>query len=83
MTKPKANPSRPIRTSVGNTSNTGHMLPALVSTLVVLVIGAITVALVVMGMEGRGQRRAPKLAGTMVRAARHLNGDPVRSRRQH
>ena len=56
------------------------MLPVLVSTLVVLVVGAITVGLVVMGMEGRGQRRAPKLAGTMARAARHLNGEKVPQR---
>lgn len=51
------------------------MLPMLVTTLVVLVIGAITVGLVVMGMEGRGHRRAPVLGGTMARAARHLNGE--------
>lgn len=51
------------------------MLPVLVATLVVLVVGAVTAGMVVMGMEGRGQNRAPKLAGTMARAARHLNGD--------
>lgn len=56
------------------------MLPVLVATLVVLVIGAITVGLVVMGMEGRGQRRVPKLAGTMARIARHLNGERLPQR---
>ena len=59
------------------------MLPVLVSTLVVLVIGAITVGLVVMGMEGRGHRRAPKLAGTLTRAARHLNGEREPHRIEH
>jgi hypothetical protein len=60
------------------------MLPILVAMLVILTIAAATAGLVVMGMEGRGQTRAPRLAGTMARAARHLNGESqprVRRRR--
>jgi hypothetical protein len=30
---------------------------------------------VLLGMEGRGKQRAPKLADRMARAAQHLNGD--------
>jgi hypothetical protein len=33
------------------------------------------VGLVLLGIEGRGKQRAPKLADRMSRAAQHLNGD--------
>lgn len=56
------------------------MLPAIVTMLAILVIGAVTVGLVVMGIEGRGRRRAPKLADSMTQAARHLNGEKVPQR---
>ena len=42
------------------------MVPVFVAMVVILVIAAVTAGLVVMGMEGRGRRRAPKLAGTMA-----------------
>jgi hypothetical protein len=58
------------------------MLSVLVAMLVILGIAAVTAGVVVMGMEGRGQRRAPRLAGTMARAARYLNGDRPPSRRR-
>lgn len=51
------------------------MVPVLVAMLAILGIAALTAGVVVMGMEGRGQHRAPKLAGTMARAARSLNGE--------
>ena len=57
------------------------MVPVFVAMVVILVIAAVTAGLVVMGMEGRGRRRAPKLAGTMATAARNLNGDGRLSQR--
>jgi hypothetical protein len=46
-----------------------------VAMIVILVVVAATVGLVVLGIEGRGKQRAPKLAHRMARAAQHLNGD--------
>lgn len=57
------------------------MTAILVSMIVIFVIAASTVGLVIVGMEGRGKTRAPKLADKVARAAQHLNGDgePPRS----
>ncbi|HEY5846863.1 MAG TPA: hypothetical protein VIT42_08760 [Microlunatus sp.] len=57
------------------------MVPVFLAMVVILVIAAVTAGLVVMGIEGRGRRRAPKLAGTMATAARNLNGDGRLSQR--
>jgi UPF0716 family protein affecting phage T7 exclusion len=46
-----------------------------VAMIVILVVVAATVGLVLLGIEGRGKQRAPKLAHRMARAAQHLNGD--------
>jgi hypothetical protein len=46
-----------------------------VAMIVILVVVACTVGLVLLGIEGRGKQRAPKLADRMARAAQHLNGD--------
>jgi hypothetical protein len=46
-----------------------------IAMIVILVVVACTVGLVLLGMEGRGKQRAPKLANRMSRAAQHLNGD--------
>jgi hypothetical protein len=46
-----------------------------VAMIVILVVAACTAGLVLLGMEGRGKQRAPKLADRMARAAQHLNGD--------
>jgi hypothetical protein len=46
-----------------------------VAMIVILVVVACTLGLVLLGMEGRGKQRAPKLADRMARAAQHLNGD--------
>ena len=43
--------------------------------LAVLVIAGLVVGLVVVGMEGRGGDRAPKLSRHVTRAAKHLNGE--------
>jgi hypothetical protein len=43
--------------------------------IVILAIVAGTAGMVLLGMEGRGKGRAPKLADKMARAAQHLNGD--------
>jgi hypothetical protein len=40
-----------------------------------LVVVACIVGVVLLGMEGRGKQRAPRLADRMARAAQHLNGD--------
>jgi hypothetical protein len=46
-----------------------------VAMIVIFVLVACTVGMVLLGIEGRGKQRAPKLADRMARAARHLNGD--------
>jgi UPF0716 family protein affecting phage T7 exclusion len=46
-----------------------------VAMIVILVVVAAIVGLVLLGIEGRGKQRAPKLAHRMARAAQHLNGD--------
>ena len=43
--------------------------------VIILGLAAGVVAVVAIGLQGRGHDRAPKLASTMARAARHLNGD--------
>jgi hypothetical protein len=43
--------------------------------IVILVIVACIAGLVLLGIEGRGKQRAPRLADRMARAAQHLNGD--------
>jgi hypothetical protein len=51
------------------------MTSIVVAMFVILVLAACTVGLVLLGMEGRGKQRAPKLANRMARAAEHLNGE--------
>jgi hypothetical protein len=46
-----------------------------VAMIVILVVVACIVGVVLLGMEGRGKQRAPRLADRMARAAQHLNGD--------
>jgi hypothetical protein len=46
-----------------------------IAMIVIFVLAACTVGVVLLGMEGRGKQRAPKLADRMARAAQHLNGD--------
>jgi hypothetical protein len=46
-----------------------------VAMFVILVVVASIVGVVLLGMEGRGKQRAPRLADRMARAAEHLNGD--------
>ena len=51
------------------------MTAIVVAMIVILVVVACTLGLVLLGIEGRGKQRAPKLADRMARAAQHLNGD--------
>ena len=51
------------------------MTSIVVAMIVILVVVACIVGVVLLGMEGRGKRRAPRLADRMARAAEHLNGD--------
>ncbi|HKX16065.1 MAG TPA: hypothetical protein VJN19_12785 [Propionibacteriaceae bacterium] len=51
------------------------MTAIVIAMIVILVVAACTVGLVLLGIEGRGRQRAPKLAERMARAAEHLNGD--------
>lgn len=51
------------------------MTSIVVAMIVILVVVAATVGLVLLGIEGRGKQRAPRLAHRMARAAQHLNGD--------
>ena len=46
-----------------------------IAMLLILAVAIGTAGVVLVGMEGRGRRRAPKLADRMARAAQHLNGD--------
>ena len=51
-------------------------MPAIVFAMVVLLlIVAGTVAVVVIGMQGRFKERVPRAADRLARAAQHLNGD--------
>ena len=51
------------------------MTSIVVAMIVIFALVACTLGMVVLGIEGRGKERAPKLADRMARAARHLNGD--------
>ncbi|HEY6663896.1 MAG TPA: hypothetical protein VI036_02110 [Propionibacteriaceae bacterium] len=51
------------------------MTSIVLAMIVILVLAGCTVGLVLLGIEGRGKERAPKLADRMARAAQHLNGD--------
>ena len=51
------------------------MTAIVIAMIVIFVLAACTVGVVLLGMEGRGKQRAPKLADRMARAAQHLNGD--------
>ncbi|HEY9471474.1 MAG TPA: hypothetical protein VIQ76_17870 [Propionibacteriaceae bacterium] len=51
------------------------MTSIVVAMIVILVLAGCTAGLVLLGIEGRGKQRAPKLADRMARAAQHLNGD--------
>ncbi len=51
------------------------MTAIVVSMFVILGVAAATAGIVVVGIEGRGKVRVPKLADRMARAAQHLNGD--------
>ncbi len=46
-----------------------------VSMIIILAIALGTAGVVLVGMEGLGRGRAPRLADKMARAAQHLNGD--------
>jgi hypothetical protein len=46
-----------------------------ISMIVILGLAVGTVGLVLVGMQGRGRGRVPRLAHGMARAAQHLNGD--------
>ena len=54
------------------------MVSIVVAMLVILLIAVGTVGLVLVGIEGRGRHRAPKLAQQAARAARYVNGDASR-----
>ena len=57
------------------------MTAILVSMLVILAVAAVTASIVLVGIEGRGKVRIPRLAHRMARAAQHLNGDREPSHR--
>ena len=48
------------------------MLVLVVTMLGILTVAAATLALVLVGMEGRGWRQAPELARQLRRVARHI-----------
>lgn len=51
------------------------MAAIVVAMTLILGLAAGVAAVVLVGIEGRGKHRAPKLAHKMARTAQHLNGD--------
>ncbi|MFP5282930.1 MAG: hypothetical protein ACLGIF_05710 [Actinomycetes bacterium] len=51
------------------------MAAIVLAMIIILGVAGTTLALVLMGMEGRGKRHAPRFAHRLARAAQHLNGD--------
>ena len=51
------------------------MTTILLAMMAILAVAAATAGLVVVGIEGRGRVRAPRLADRVSRAAERLNGD--------
>ena len=51
------------------------MTTIVISTFFILCLAVATAGLVVVGIEGRGRVRAPRLADRLARVAQHLNGD--------
>jgi len=51
------------------------MTAILVAMFVIFGVAAGTAGIVVVGLQGRGRIRAPRLASRMARAAERLNGD--------
>ncbi|MDN5727520.1 MAG: hypothetical protein L0G99_16570 [Propionibacteriales bacterium] len=47
----------------------------LITMFVVLGVSVTVLAIVVVGMRGRGRDRAPRIADRLATAAKHLNGD--------
>ena len=51
------------------------MTTILLAMMAILAVAAATAGIVVVGIEGRGRVRAPRLADRVSRAAERLNGD--------
>ncbi len=51
------------------------MIVYLVAMIAILAVAAAVVGLVLIGMEGRGRTRLPRIADKLTRAAQHLNGE--------
>lgn len=51
------------------------MIAMTLTMILVSLIALGVVGLVLVGLEGRGGDRAPRVADTMARAARHFNGE--------
>ncbi len=56
------------------------MTTIVIAMIIIMLLTGCTLALVSLGMEGRGRDRHPRLADSAARAALHLNGeaDPPR-----
>lgn len=51
------------------------MIVYIVAMVAILAVAAAVVGLVLVGMEGRGRSRMPRIADKLTRAAQHLNGE--------
>ena len=51
------------------------MIVYVLAMLAILVVAAAVVGLVLVGMEGRGRARIPRIAEKLTTAAKHLNGE--------
>ncbi len=69
------NDAVPFPIAVGCSKGNTPVTFIVVSMIIILAIALGTAGVVLVGMEGLGRGRAPRLADKMARAAQHLNGD--------
>ena len=70
-----ASAPRRARSWSASTVHNFYMTAIVVAMIVTLAIAVGTVGLVLVGIEGRGRRRAPKIVDKVARAAESLNGE--------
>lgn len=51
------------------------MVAVVVAMLIILAVAGVVAGIVVVGIEGRGKSRVPKIAHRLATTARHFNGD--------
>lgn len=51
------------------------MVAVVVAMLIILAVAGVVAGIVVVGIEGRGKKRAPRIAHRLAMTAQHFNGD--------